>query len=337
MDPGPANNQTSPAWMSLVLRGCGLGLAAALLYQFTYVMIGTNFRAVEDGTLYRAAQLSPAQLEKVIRQYGIRTVINLRGVCEPAPWYLNQSRVLASCQVSQEDLGCSASRLPSSFMIRELVEVLDRSPRPIMVHCHRGIDRTGMVVAIALLLWHDMPLEKALEELTIRYAHISFGKTGNMDRFFDLYREWLTTKGKEHSRPNFRDWLLNGYIPGECVADITLVSPEGPIPTFQAYEQGLATVHCQNHSVRTWQFKPGSTAGIHAQSAILDEKGQLLHSNRSGLLYATVPPGEGIDIRIPLPSLKPGKYTLRVDLIDEQHASFYQTGSKPLFAEVIVK
>jgi protein tyrosine/serine phosphatase len=136
----------------MLVRGCGLGLAAALLYQASYVLIGANFRTVVPGQIYRCAQLSARQLDEVVRQNGIRTVINLRGCCEPAEWYLNQSRVLSECQVSQEDLGCSAGRLPSTQTIQELVHVLEQTEYPILVHCHRGIDRTGLVIAVALIL-----------------------------------------------------------------------------------------------------------------------------------------------------------------------------------------
>jgi hypothetical protein len=52
---------------------------------------------------------------------------------------------------------------------------------------------------------------------------------------------------------------------------------------------------------------------------------------RSGLFHATVPPGESIDLTIALPTqCVPGRYELRLDMVDEQHASFLQTGSLPL-------
>src|SRR5687768_8288142 len=37
-----------------------------------------NFRVVEDGVLYRSAQLSPAGLERVVHDYGIRTIVSFR-------------------------------------------------------------------------------------------------------------------------------------------------------------------------------------------------------------------------------------------------------------------
>jgi hypothetical protein len=158
-----------------------------------------------------------------------------------------------------------------------------------------------------------------------------------MDRFFDLYQEWLAGQQLTHTRGHFRDFLLHGYCPGECLAEITLLPSGTRSVVLPAKEQNLVRVRCLNRSVKPWQFKPDPTAGIHLQAMVLNENGQTVCTTRCGLFYATVPPWEQIDLAIPLPALLPGRYTLRADLIDEQHASFFQTGSQPLFGEVIVK
>ena len=50
---------------------------------------------------------------------------------------------------------------------------------------------------------------------------------------------------------------------------------------------------------------------------------------------ATVPPGGHIDLTLSLPALDiPGRYRLRVDMVDEQHAYFLQEGCEPLAWEV---
>ena len=41
---------------------------------------------------------------------------------------------------------------------------------------------------------------------------------------------------------------------------------------------------------------------------------------------AVVPPGEAVDLTAALPPLPPGRYHVQLDMIDEQHAWFYQTG-----------
>jgi hypothetical protein len=320
-----------------IVWGCLVGLLLALVLELVYLLLGANFRAVVPGLVYRSSRLSPSSLEDALEKYGIRTVINLRGCCEPAPWYLEQSRILNRHNVSMEDVGCSAGRLPSVVTIRQLVQILDQTEYPIMIHCHRGIDRTGLVAAMALLLHSNVTLDEALEQLSWRYAHIPFGRTGNMERFFVLYREWLERTGQDHSPATFRQWAEHDYCPGEGLAHFEVIAPSGPVIRLAAEQPALVTVRCHNSSVKPWHFKPGLTAGVHLQYMLVDGRDHTAVWSRTGLRYATVQPGESIDIDIPLPSLKPGRYTLRADLIDEQHASFFQLGSLPLFQEVEVQ
>jgi len=320
--------------------GCLIGLAAALLIELGYTLVGTNFREVEPGLIYRCAKLSTAGLERAIEQHGIRTVINLCGCCDPVSWYDEQARTLSRLDVSMEDLGCSASRLPSTHTVRELVKILDQTEYPILVHCHRGIDRTGLVVAVALLLHSDTSLNKALGQLSWRYAHLAFAKTGNMDRFFDLYREWLTASARQHSRTAFRRWLEFDYCPGECRARYEVIGypADDAIIKLPSDTPASIQVRCFNTSVKPWYFKPGTTAGIHMQYLISGIRNTpYQHMSRTGLLHAAVQPGESIDLTIPLPSLRPGSYRLRADLIDEQHASFFQVGSEPLSREIEIE
>lgn len=91
------------------------------------------------------------------------------------------------------------------------------------------------------------------------------------------------------------------------------------------------TVRVKNTSVETWEFHPGSTSGIHLIYVLADPDMKSVDSGKAGLLRATVPPGESIELTVPLPSLeRAGHYRLLLDMVEEQHCCFYQTGSEPL-------
>ena len=47
----------------------------------------------------------------MIRAYGVRTVINLRGGCNPFPWYLDESRVIARLDQNSSPHRRTASQL----------------------------------------------------------------------------------------------------------------------------------------------------------------------------------------------------------------------------------
>jgi hypothetical protein len=312
-----------------------LVLLLALGLEAARVLAGSNFHVVVPGYIYRCSQPSDAFLEEAVKTYKIRTVINLRGCCDPSPWYLDECRALARLDVAQEDVGLSACRLPSTQAARELVRVLDRSEYPILIHCNRGIDRTGLVSALALLLHTDASLSAARGQLGPRYGHLALGRTGNMDRFFDLYEEWLVRQGQAHSREAFRRWLEYEYCPGECSALIEPLSPPASPALVRAHQPLTVRLRCHNTSVKPWTFKPGDTAGIHLMYFLTDAHDQPLAAGRAGRFHAVVHPGDSIDLTLALPALPgPGRYLLRADLADEQHAVFFQAGSQPLLMEL---
>src|SRR5262245_9643718 len=149
-----------------LLRALSAGVAFAVLLAAAVegyrVAFGGNVHEVIPGSVYRSAQPTPERLERLVKKYHIRTVVNLRGCCDPDKWYVAESRASARLDLSQEDLPFSAVRLPSVPVVRDLVEVLDRSERPILLHCYQGVDRTGMAAVMALLLYTDTGLDEAL-------------------------------------------------------------------------------------------------------------------------------------------------------------------------------
>jgi hypothetical protein len=303
-----------------------------------YVLVGPNFHTVLPGAIYRCAQPSAAQLEWLVRRHGIRSVINLRGCCDPLPFYLNECRTTNRLNLSQEDIGLSANRLPSPQALRELVAVLERSEYPLLLHCNKGADRTGLAAASALLLLTDTPLAKGRAQVGPRYGHLPLGRTVHIDRFFDLYEEWLGSRGLAHSRNTFRRWALEEYCPGECRCEITALDPVARPHRVAPGSVFAFRVRCRNTSIKPWVLRPDSNAGIHAAFVVLDFQNRIVADGRGGLMEATVPPGGHVDLTlaVPAPALY-GSYALRVDMVDEQHAYFVQTGSEPLVWKLEVR
>jgi hypothetical protein len=321
----------------VVLRGLMVGATLALSLEAGRVLFGANFHAVIAGAFYRCSQPTTAQLEAFVRDHGVRTVLNLRGCCDPAPWYLEECRAGARLDLSQEEVGLSAGRLPAPQAVRELVAILDRSERPVLIHCHKGADRTGLTSAMALLLYTAATPAEARRQLGPRYGHLPLGRTRNMDRFFDLYEEWLTARGLRHAPEVFRRWAADGYCPGECDCAVELLDPPGWEIRMPRGQPGAVRVRCVNTSVKPWRLRPGANAGVHCLYLVTDSEDRWVYEGRAGLFDAEVPPGGSIDLTLALPPLRaPGRYRLRVDMTDEQHAKFFQEGSEPLFRELEV-
>ena len=195
-----------------------------------------------------------------------------------------------------------------------------------------------MTVAMAMLLRTDASLDEALYQLGPRFAHLPVGRTGNIDRFFELYKEFLTEKGIPHSRQTFRHWVLNEYCPDECRGSIEVLQPPGPAPPAPLGRPFAVHVRCYNTSVKPWVLRPNTDAGVHAVWQLFNEKGDELHMGRSGLFHATVQPGASIDLTLSVPPIRePGTYQLRIDMKDEQQAFFFQMGYDPLLWDFEVR
>jgi hypothetical protein len=93
-----------------------------------------------------------------------------------------------------------------------------------------------------------------------------------------------------------------------------------------------------NTSIKAWRLRPETNAGIHALFTLFDDRGATLYEGRAGLFDAEVPPGASINLTLALPAVsRPGKVRLFVDMVDEQHCSFFQAGSEPLELELEVR
>ncbi|HZT81258.1 MAG TPA: tyrosine-protein phosphatase [Gemmataceae bacterium] len=326
---------TGRRWPRALLRGGLAGLLLAVAVHALRTLVGGNFHVVVPGQVYRCAQPTGADLERLARDRGIRTVVNLRGCADPEPWYLAESRAAHRLGLSLEDVCLSATRLPSAHELRQLVEVLDRSERPILLHCYRGADRTGLASAMARLLYTDDTPAAALRHLGPRYGHFAVGRPAYLDLFFDLYAEWLAESGREHSPAAFRRWAVSEYCPGACRARLELIETPDYVVAGRPF---VVRVRAHNTSVRPWRLKPGENAGIQAHFIVCDEQARPVAEGKAGLFNAEVPPGGSIDLALAVPALaRPGRCRLVADLAQPGHSDFCQAGSEVLEWEFDVK
>jgi tyrosine-protein phosphatase SIW14 len=47
----------------------------------------------------------------------------------------------------------------------EALKIIKRAPKPILIHCMHGSDRTGLICAMYRIVFQDWPKEKAIDEL----------------------------------------------------------------------------------------------------------------------------------------------------------------------------
>jgi hypothetical protein len=149
-----------------------------------------------------------------------------------------------------------------------------------------------------------------------------------MERFFELYRTWLHDNGKTHSPAVFRHWIEKEYCAGDCSCSLEPLDVPCRVSLNRPW---AARFRAHNTSVQSWRMRPGYSAGVHMGYLLIDDQSRCAALGRAGLQAALVPPGKSIDITVALPAVRaPGKYTLLVDMVDEQQGWFYQHGAEPL-------
>lgn len=172
------------ALKALVLSA-GVATASAAGYAGLLVYNG-NLHVVSQGVLYRSAQLSKGQFIDVIQRYKIRSILNLRGAHPGQAWYDDEIAATRKLAVEHYDIRLSATRRASEGQIRQFLQLVHDAPKPLLIHCQSGADRTGLVAALFRFVDEHARAEDADAELSLAYGHFPYltSRTVAMDESF---------------------------------------------------------------------------------------------------------------------------------------------------------
>lgn len=146
-----------------------------------------NFHVVVPGEFYRSGQMDREELSRILQRYQIRAVVNLRGPNGGEPWYDQETRLCRERDVQHVDFRLSARRELASDQVRQLEVLLRALPRPLLVHCDGGGDRSGFAAALYQLHRHGCAPAEARRQLSWRYGHLPvlwWSDSSAMDRTF---------------------------------------------------------------------------------------------------------------------------------------------------------
>jgi protein tyrosine phosphatase (PTP) superfamily phosphohydrolase (DUF442 family) len=191
-----------------------LTLLLAALGFLGWNLATANFATVRPGRVYRSGQLRAAQLARIVRDDGIRTVLNLRGAHPEQAWYRAERSAVLGAGATQIDIAMSSCEWMSRDQARMLVRILDTCEYPLLVHCWRGAERTGWISAITELLRPGGTLDDARDQFSLRYLFVRAGDGAIMRDHLGLYEEWLREQGLDHTPARFRGWIAVGFRPG---------------------------------------------------------------------------------------------------------------------------
>lgn len=164
-----------------------LSIAGFLLNRF---VLNHNFHVVSPGQVYRCGQLDVPDLTRVVQERGIKSILNLRGGARTGvtEWYRAETNAASQLGVQYYDYELTANEELTEAQLEKIVKIIGNAPKPLLIHCKSGADRTGLVGALYLYSFEGKPAKVADRELTMFYGHLPFFQdTGAMDDSFWRY------------------------------------------------------------------------------------------------------------------------------------------------------
>jgi protein tyrosine phosphatase (PTP) superfamily phosphohydrolase (DUF442 family) len=218
-----------------------------VLGPLAWKLATANFATVGPGRVYRSGQMGAREIGRIVRQERIRTVLNLRGAHPESDWYRQERAAVLAQRATQIDVAMSSCEWMSRAQARAVVKVLDTCEYPLLIHCWRGAERTGLISAFTELLRPAGSLRSARGQFSISYLFVPVGEGLIMSKHLDQYEGWLRTQGLSHSPAAFRRWVGEGFTPGKPSREnwpydpyplVVVTRPDDAIPVAQRQRGG---------------------------------------------------------------------------------------------------
>lgn len=318
-----------------------LGFAFLVLGSFLAWRAGVHYlggvRVVLPGEVLRSPQLSVSGLQTAIDEYGVRSVLNLRGKGDGRRWYGEERAVCERAGVAHATVTFKVDEWPPRPVALRFLKTLESLAPPVLMHCFRGIDRTGWAGGVVVLA-DGGALEEAEAQLSPVLGHICIRSKCPQHLFFAAYRRGLAETGQIHSKAVFRRWIAESYCPDSWNARLAF---GGEVPSEAVGGSALTlSVEATNRGRNPW--RTGSSGDIRLGIRIigplasipenqiglfLDRQTTVVDLGRGGVVDAQVDPGESrvFEATVRLPS-NPGLYLLQADMVMEHVHWFSEMG-----------
>jgi protein tyrosine phosphatase (PTP) superfamily phosphohydrolase (DUF442 family) len=197
-------------WISAALLVALLGIASDRyrLWELWYHVMPRNFATVEPGQIYRGAFQFPFPMRRIIRNYGIKTILAVRQKSSPGEPELAQELglnyhvvpITRASQATDDQLDAAAAILA------------DAKNYPVYLHCHGGRDRTNMAVAAYRIRYCGWTLEQTVAELG-PWGLDSPRHLAVLERYLDHVRRGGKTAHADAGVLRSRSPLKKGTVP----------------------------------------------------------------------------------------------------------------------------
>ncbi len=204
MNPPPEITRKKPRWRRRALAALLTPIGALRIYA-GYTLYDANFHVVVNGEAYRSGQMSAAQFTHAIQTYGIKSILNLRGENPGTAWRQAEIQTAAKWHVVHYDFGFGSGDELTLAKMDKLVALLRDAPKPVLIHCLGGADRSGLAAALFCYAIAGENPGQAHRQLTFWDGHVPLIRpkvTAMDDSFWRYVGHHVTRAASDKSTTN---------------------------------------------------------------------------------------------------------------------------------------
>ncbi|HVV28634.1 MAG TPA: hypothetical protein VHC40_11780 [Rhizomicrobium sp.] len=172
-----------------------------------------NFHWIVPGEAARAMQAWAGGLGPFLRRRGIRAIVNLRGRNDDLGWWKTETATAEAAGIAHFDAMLDSRKLPTRQMLVRLIEAFDTAPRPFMLKCSGGQDRTSFAAALYLIHRDGWGAMEQAHAQFARFPYLHFPKAHQrwLKAFADFAQE-------DAGGAPLADWIARAYTPEKAKA-----------------------------------------------------------------------------------------------------------------------
>lgn len=167
-----------------------------------------NFHWIEPGKAARSSQAYAGFLGPFLKGRGIRALVNLRGPNPRWRWWRNEKKNSARVGAEHRDVMLSSKRLPTRKMLLALLDAFDELPRPFLLKCSGGQDRTSFAAALYIVHTKGWSAFDDAQNQFARWPYLHMPK--RHQRWLKLFPVYAR---EDAGGRTLRSWVTEAYVP----------------------------------------------------------------------------------------------------------------------------
>ncbi len=151
-----------------------------------WIAVEYRFFTVTEGKVYRSGGMPVEKLQKRVKQYGIKTILDLRKSEDQKEIDAEHE---AMVKMGVNHINLSSEQAPDDKVVEAFLEIMDKSQTmPVLIHCHHGEGRAVLFSAIYRMEYEGWDNERARNASRLIIWRSSFSSDRTKGKFLQNYK-----------------------------------------------------------------------------------------------------------------------------------------------------